>query len=400
MNEIKVLTWNLFWKGLVSEQQECKMNDLREQEIVKFFQDPMNESILREIQSTDAKILAINKQTLNPGLLREMKKIANDINKQTSLYNKPLSKCKENILDKLNELHNRHNLDFICLQEASNIYFEDTPLFRRPFISDFTPIYHKLKFNTIITLVNTKKYEFYIDAKTGEKKNIILWGFNTSRPFIIAKVKNKITKKNVIIINVHLPHLEEKLGDTKDMGLINNLKYLVSLLRESWEFKDYKDDQIIISGDFNDEIDRPIVLFDLTLYNEGSSNNGDQVKIVKEYGKNVRKVELIPTCCYNFNGEDDGKWTPKNYDHILINDKLKYNFIHYPIKIAENILFSDHLPILATLEVKNIAPAPVVNNPVNYDEVFGELEPKSRGGYYEKYMKYKEKYLKLKSFLI
>ena len=101
-----------------------------------------------------------------------------------------------------------------------------------------------------------------------------------------------------------------------------------------------------------------------------------------ENKKNVNRVDLIPTCCYNFNGQEDGHWTPKNYDHILINDKLKYNFIHYPIKPVENKSYSDHLPILATLEEKV------------------EAEGKVKGGFYEKYMKYKAKYLGLKALSI
>ena len=378
--KIKILTWNVYWKGLVADSKNAKecVYDFEEKQMKEFDFLSMDKSILTSIQEMDARINSINKEKITPTLIKEMKKISDDINKQTSLYNKPVSKCKDNILDKIDELHRLHNLDFICLQESSNLYSGETPLFNKKFKEDFEPINHKLKLNTMITLINTKKYEFYRDPRTNEKQNIICWGFDTSRPFIIAKVKNKITKKNVIIINVHIPHLENKNGDTRDLTLIGNLKYLISLFKNNWEFKDYKNDQIIIAGDFNDEINKKIGLFDLVFDNESSSNNGDQVKVMRENNKNVNRVDLIPTCCYNFNGQEDGHWTPKNYDHILINDKLKYNFIHYPIKPAENKSYSDHLPILATLEEKV------------------EAEGKVKGGFYEKYMKYKAKYLSLK----
>ena len=380
--KIKILTWNVYWEGLVAnlpKAPECGFNF--EEKQIKEFNDffLLDKSILTSIQQIDARIQAINKEKINSKLIKEMKKISDDLNKQTSLYNKSVSKCKDKILNKIDELHEIHKLDFICLQEASNLYSGETPLFKKKFIEDFEPINHKLKFNSIITLINTKKYEFYRDRDTNEKKNIICWGFDTSRPFIIAKVFNKITRKNVIIINVHFPHLENKIGDTRDLTLIGNLKYLISLFKNNWDFRDYKNDQIIIAGDFNDEISKKIGLFDLVFDNESSSINGDQIKVMRENNTNVNRVDLIPTCCYNLDGTVNSDWTPKNYDHILINDKLKYNFIHYPIKPAENKSYSDHLPILATLEEKV------------------EAEGKAKGGFYEKYMKYKLKYLRLKA---
>lgn len=398
MEQIKILTWNVFWKGLVADKKEASgcIYNFEDKQMAELNQLSIDKSILASIQDISLRANGINKEKLTPELISNMKQISKDLNKQTSLYYKPLSKCKDNILNKIDELHKLHNLDFICLQEASNLYYEDTPLFSRTFKQDFEPIYHKLASSTIITLINTKKYEFYRDSRTNEKKNIICWGFNTSRPIIIAKVINKKTRQNVIIINVHLPHLENKMGDTRDLTLTGNLKYLISLFKNNWEFKDYKNDQIIIAGDFNDEINKKIGLFDLVFDNESSSNNGDQVKVMIENKKNVNRVDLIPTCCYNFNGQLDGLWTPKNYDHILINDKLKYNFIHYPIKPAENKLYSDHLPILATLEYQ----VPIIaEKNQTIDEAFRDLAPKAEGGFYKKYMKYKAKYLALKQNL-
>jgi DNA modification methylase len=100
------------------------------------------------------------------------------------------------------------------------------------------------------------------------------------------------------------------------------------------------------------------------------------------YGINIQKIKTIGTCCYDVGGNlDVNRNDYKNWDHILINDKLKFTGINYPVKPNMNRLLSDHLPILGHIEFRVEGAGSGAG---------------SRGGYYEKYLKYKKKYLALK----
>jgi len=374
---MKLLSWNVYWEGLVAQDKKCKIPDLSFEEqtekLVSFDKKLVNPSILKKsINQNIEHLNQINTHEVTPEYMQNIKRETENIQEKINIYNKKDSKCRENILDKINEIHTAHQLDFICLQEASNLFVNDgVATFQRPFLQNFTSIYYKLENSTLITLINNN-YEILEKHK---------WGFTNSRPFLIVKVKHRTTNKIVYIINVHLPHTDDNLGDTKTLSLIENLKYVISILKSKFRLA-FATDGIIMAGDFNDVINKKISLYGLEFdYEENSpAGAGEEHRIVKERGVNIQKIKIIGTCCYDVGGNlDANQYDYKNWDHILINDKLQFTGINYPVKPNMNRLLSDHLPIVGHIEFRvGVAGAGI------------------RGGYYEKYLKYKKKYLALK----
>ena len=422
MSSINVLTWNLNFKGMIDDKSrpECK------------YTAPASSQDTRDIKFNTN----LNKIMNDPNnrSITEWKNTVDKINREYKISRSVESKCKDKIISKINTIHREHDLDFICLQEATNwriiypnLYFQ---------IEDFHVIIHTIELNTIITLINHKKYDL-------NRSNIIRGGFTASRPYIVAKVQNKITKKFVNIINVHLPHSDSSLGDTKDLSMIEYLKSLFNTIGKSNKFydewkgnitKDYSKEPIIIAGDFNTNITNKISLFQSSLSNESKSNFGDKIKISREKNKDVNRIDLVPTCCYSTNGTNNLEYDPESYDHILINDKLEYEFIRFPIKPETNNLLSDHLPILGIIKIKEDLVAPIASAaaastaspatasikaapqptappaaPPTALEAAPTAPPTvppavfkketSFGGYNYKYLKYKRKYLELKKLL-
>ena len=441
---MKVLTWNLNYKGMIADKSrpECKYTILVPDEETRKAKFTKN---LEEIMNDPANKLITN-----------YSKTVDKINREYKISRSVESICKDNILSEINKIHREHDLDFICLQEASNLFAdENTPLFNYyndldddPTlyfqIEDFHVIIHTIELNTIITLINCKKYEL-------NRSNIIRGGFTASRPYIVAKVKNISTQNYVNIINVHLPHSDSSLGETKDLSMIEYLKSLFNTIGKSNKFydewkgsvtKDYSKEPIIIAGDFNTTITNKISLFQSSLSNESKSKFGDKIKINIENYKDVNRIDLVPTCCYNTDGTNNLEFDPKSYDHILINDKLDYELIRFPIKPEENIRLSDHLPILGIIKIKEDLVAPIASAaaastaspatasikdappaapqptappaaPPTALEAAPTAPPTvppaappavfkketSFGGYNYKYLKYKKKYLELKKLL-
>jgi len=373
---MKLLSWNLYWEGLVADPTKaniCKIPDLPFEEatkkLVSLDKELVNPFKLKKsINENIQNLNQINTQNVTPEYMQNIKREVENIQEKINIYNKKDSKCRENILDKIDEIHTAYQLDFICLQEASNLFVNDgVATFQRPFLQNFTSIYYKLEISTLITLVNNN-YEILEKHK---------WGFSNSRPFLIVKVKHRTTQKIVYIINVHLPHTENVLGDTKTLSFIENLKYIISILKSKFRLV-YETDGIIMAGDFNDVINKKISLYGLEFdYEENSPPGaGEEHIVVKERGFPIQKIKTIGTCCYDVGGNLDANRNDyKNWDHILINDKLKFTGINYPVKPNMNRLLSDHLPILGHIEFRV--------------GVAG-------GGYYDKYLKYKKKYLALK----
>jgi len=373
---MRILSWNIYWEGLVAYDNKCVIPELlfetHTEQLVSFDNEKVKPSKLkRSLNENIEHLNQINSTSVDQEYMKNIKNELKNIEQKISIYNKKDSKCRENILDKINEIHASNSLDFICLQEASNLFVNEIPLFDRPFLNNFTPIFYKLENSTLITLINKDIYEI-IDKHE--------WGFSNSRPFLIVKVKNRTTNKFLYIINVHLPHTENQLGDTTTLSFIDNLKYAISILKSKFKLT-YNLDGIIVAGDFNDIINKKLSLYGINFdYEENSPPGvGETYKIVKERGMSIQKIQPIGTCCYDVNGDlNSNAYDYKPYDHILINDKLKYTGLNYPIKPEVNKLFSDHLPLLATIEFKEL---------------------NTKGGYYEKYLKYRNKYFQLKNKL-
>jgi hypothetical protein len=211
-----------------------------------------------------------------------------------------INSCKINVLDKISSIP---NLDFVLLQEPVLSEFQNNILWNN-LLETYDFIHHKSGKEDMITLYNKFKYTVSV-TKGGE--------FEYGRPFQMT-IFNSIIKKSekLVVVNLHAPH--QDLWFLKKLNLFN-LNY-----------------PIIIGGDFNNPITKDIEINGINFKNEGS------------------KIKQINTCCdISLNAVD----VTKCFDHILINNKLQYGKIEYPIKSEDNIKHSDHLPLFAELIIHN-----------------------------------------------
>jgi len=209
------------------------------------------------------------------------------------------NQCKINVLDKISTIP---NLDFILLQEPVLSEFQENLRWNN-LLETYDYIYHKSGKEDMITLYNKFKYTATI-SKNGQ--------FEYGRPFQVTIFKSIINpSEKLVVVNLHAPHQE--LYFLKKLNLFN-LNY-----------------PIVIGGDFNNPITEDIKINGINFKNEGS------------------KVKQINTCCdHTLNAVD----VTKCYDHFLVNDKIKYNIVEYPIKSGDNIKHSDHLPLYVELMVQ------------------------------------------------
>jgi len=211
-----------------------------------------------------------------------------------------INECKNNILDKI---LNIPNLDFILLQEPVLNEFQNTLLWNN-LLDTYDYVYHKSGKEDMITLYNKYKYTIS-SSKLGQ--------FEYGRPFQIITFDSVIKgNSKIIVVNLHAPHQE--LWYLKKLHL-SNLDY-----------------PIIIAGDFNNSITKDLEINGINFQNEST--------IIKQ----------MNTCCdHTLNGVN----VDKCFDHILINNKVKYNKIQYPLMSGENIKHSDHLPVCAELIIED-----------------------------------------------
>ena len=206
------------------------------------------------------------------------------------------NQCKINVLDKISSIP---NLDFVLLQEPVLSEFQNNILWNN-LLETHNYIHHKSGKEDMITLYDKFKYTVSV-TKGGE--------FEYGRPFQMT-IFNSLIKagEKIVVVNLHAPH--QDLWFLKKLNLFN-LNY-----------------PIIVAGDFNNPITEDIEINGINFKNEGS------------------KIKQINTCCdHTLNAVD----VTKCYDHILINNKIKYGKIEYPIKSGDNIKHSDHLPLFAEL---------------------------------------------------
>ena len=218
----------------------------------------------------------------------------------TVCMNNGINICQNNVLDKIASIP---NLDFVLLQEPVLYEFQNNSKWNK-LLDSYGYIHHKSGKEDMITMYNKYKYTVSV-TKGGE--------FEYGRPFQMTIFKSVIKgNEKLIVVNLHAPHQE--LNYLQKLNLFN---------------LDYP---IIIGGDFNNPIINDIEINGINFKNESS--------IVKQ----------INTCCdHTLNGIDGTKC----FDHILINDKVKYKKVNYPILSINNIKHSDHLPVYAELIVEN-----------------------------------------------
>jgi exonuclease III len=218
----------------------------------------------------------------------------------TVCMNNGINMCQNNVLDKIASIP---NLDFVLLQEPVLSEFENNTKWNK-LLDSYGYIHHKSGKEDMITMYNKYKYTVSV-TKGGE--------FEYGRPFQMTIFKPVIKgNEKIIIVNLHAPHQE--------------LYYLQKLNLFNLDYP------IIIGGDFNNSIINDIEINGINFKNESS--------IVKQ----------INTCCDNTLNGLDGK---QCFDHILINNKVKYRKVEYPILSIDNIKHSDHLPVYAELIIKN-----------------------------------------------
>jgi endonuclease/exonuclease/phosphatase family metal-dependent hydrolase len=208
--------------------------------------------------------------------------------------------CQNNVLEKIASIP---NLDFVLLQEPVLSEFQNNPKWDK-LLDSYDYIHHKSGKEDMITLYNKYKYTVSV-TKAGE--------FEYGRPFQMTIFKPVIKgNEKIIIVNLHAPHQE--------------LHYLQKLNLFNLDYP------IIIGGDFNNPIKNDIIINGINFKNESS--------IIKQ----------INTCCdHTLNGVDGTKC----FDHVLINDKVKYRKVEYPILSVNNIKHSDHLPVYAEIILEN-----------------------------------------------
>lgn len=222
--------------------------------------------------------------------------------------------CLSNV-SKMIESHGPYH--FVCLQEASNwnIIRGITPTLKK-----MKYVSHKLDLDEIIT--------FYDGSYQLDLSENILKGYmaDINRPLLVLFFQN-----NLCVINLHAGHYTkspspDKRGKyyTKDIYFLDI--YIKELLENNSNGEIYLEKfltyDIIISGDFNDDLPNGLKIFNRKLYG----------------------INRVPTCCDN---KLENRALKFSFDHILSTVQNNISTV-VPVKLA-----SDHIPIIATLS-KNI----------------------------------------------
>jgi endonuclease/exonuclease/phosphatase family metal-dependent hydrolase len=232
-------------------------------------------------------------------------------------------KCLKNVSRLIKDNIIRNNINIIGIQETNILEKELKGIENFDYIpwiestTTSTTTYISILYNNIIFSNITEKY---FNLNDGQIKHI-KGKFDDSNPkavraFQIVVLKQNITNDEILYINLHNNH-EHKID-----GSIKKIIDILEIQKKNNGHKNIK--KIIITGDFNHNIDKNISFLDKELNYHNKTFN---------------------TCCdstLNTNTMD------KRYDNIL-----SYGFdlkeIFLPIKEPENILYSDHLPIIVKL---------------------------------------------------
>ena len=204
-----------------------------------------------------------------------------------------VNKCNPNVLSVL-----KPEYDFLCLQEASGVP------------ADFLSATHeRLEYTDgMETAIMFHKKE-YVRQKsfTGNFDEV-------GRPFLIA-----IFEK-FVVISVHPGHHIAT-------------RRVFSILETALKDEDITRKEIIIAGDFNVSIGPSVIVFGRTL---------------------KREPGMMYTCCDSEFGENP--LYIGSFDHILVSEPSVLTSATLPIPAETNTLFSDHLPLLADIELKPTPP--------------------------------------------
>jgi endonuclease/exonuclease/phosphatase family metal-dependent hydrolase len=223
----------------------------------------------------------------------------------TKCNDKKQNKCMKNIADIINKRID-NNFNFISLQEInSNQWINLSKLLK---LDNYNIIKKEIGLAGIFILYNN-------NYKLIKKYSGDLGCCVDKRPYIISIFDN-----NVVLINLHLPH-------------VNQENSLIKLQQKLVKGKKYynKDTIFIICGDFNNDNPRKIIAFN---------------DILKNINRKLKdEPRLIKTCCI----PNDKKYK-YSYDHIYISSNSKYIKYNTIRENEKNKYMSDHLPIFAKIK--------------------------------------------------
>jgi endonuclease/exonuclease/phosphatase family metal-dependent hydrolase len=259
-------------------------------------------------------------------------------------------------------------IDFICLQEVSK--FSSSSYIASIIKKNYNFKEWKPHDNRLVTIWNIKKYgdcKFYMFGRLASyKKSSDNIKYDPGRLYQLFLFDNKTTNQKICLINIHQGHFEEKKTNTKKNILINtdinttttlkSLTLIEKIIKDDFEFKGTsrtdkfgtnpsivgsqiqtlkksesdttklydiisKDYRIIIAGDFNCNFKK------FKIFNKDFKNKNPELK----------------TCCYNKSKDDILEYSS---DHILDS----YNSYEIDEYIQDfEWPASDHAPIVAVL---------------------------------------------------
>jgi endonuclease/exonuclease/phosphatase family metal-dependent hydrolase len=219
------------------------------------------------------------------------------------------NKCLENIVSLLTASH----ADIICLQEASiSIRYLLTEL-RKSGIP-YEGIYHMSGKESMLTIYNP--------GKTGILQSSIPGEFEPGRPYLIAVFEG------IVVVNVHgQPNVDFTKKLTEDFD-----KYRKVVTNRA----------VIVAGDFN-------------------MATGEYLPVFGRYFDTGLRLQTANTCCSSSFGTR-GKEYNYAFDHIAIDERLQFDSIILPLKAENNVLFSDHLPVMASV---SLSQTPIIDPKTN-----------------------------------
>lgn len=291
--------------------------------------------------------------------------------------------CAQNIINCIN---NSQHYDIIGFQEASR-WYEIIP---KTYLKDYSYVHSTINKEEMITIYNPKR--FILEAY--KINNDIYNG----RPYQILFLKDINTQENIICINIHNEHsnnkdkiIDQLCNDINKIFIVNHtpsIKYeiknahtITSLSDISTYLKEKTLFNIILFGDLNDSLT-------LNLWNGFIPFAKSKINQLNQIHVNSASVMPPLTCC--FNGINSLKHTSP-CDYILISNNMKYTQNNtildeytknmYPANFHELNTkgTSDHAPIYAIINYKQKQPSsqviqsqviqPVIPQKYNYDEL-------------------------------
>ncbi len=213
-----------------------------------------------------------------------------DINegKLTEEYTvKELQQYKSNILSNIQNVYDYYNPQIYCFQEAAN-YTDVTKIFNPDIFKHHVNISGP---ELMLTLWDSTRFEL-LEVKSS--------GFESGRPFCIFVLKDILVGNTFILINIHAGHRSDTYKSI--------FRPIQKILDKSKIFQNYNISRIILSGDFNRNINKQIKLNpELILL-----NNSDNITLQQIFEFKFNNKELSNTCC-----SISGKNLKNNFDFVI-----------------------------------------------------------------------------------